>query len=160
MTPAFFAAACWVLRHEGLGSDDPADPGGPTRFGVAQRHHPGLDVRRLTLDAALDVYWRDYWRVLDLDRFPASVGAKLLDMAVQFGPGTAARLLQQALVTLGHVLAVDGVLGTGTLAAARAVPSDVLIAALCGHMYVAYAARPQPRFMHGWVRRAAERPDA
>ena len=39
-----------VLSHEGDYVNDPSDPGGETKFGIAKRSYPHVDIRNLTRD--------------------------------------------------------------------------------------------------------------
>ena len=66
-------------RHDGGFSDDPDDPGGPTKYGICQRDHPAVDIRNLTLDGAVAIMAAEYWCYDGLS--DNCVAAKLLDMA-------------------------------------------------------------------------------
>jgi hypothetical protein len=37
------------------------DEGGNTKFGIAQRYNPEVDVKNLTLEQAKDIYYKKYW---------------------------------------------------------------------------------------------------
>src|SRR5690606_31248043 len=128
MDERFLRAVEVVLQHEGGYVNDPRDPGGETKFGISKRQYPDLDIASLTREQAIEIYRRDWWQRYGYDRLQDdAVATKLLDMAVNMGPATAHRLLQEALVSLGHPVAVDGILGPQTLAAAnRADPRRLL----------------------------------
>jgi len=119
-----------------------------------------LDIANLTRENAIAIYYRDFYAKYGYDRLrDEAVATKVFDMAVNMGPATAHRLLQEALVFLGHDIAVDGILGPQTLAAAnRADPRRLLqvLRWLAAHHYYRIAAkRPQSRaFLLGWLRRA------
>jgi lysozyme family protein len=53
----------FTLRWEGGShvTHDPDDPGGTTKFGIAQRSHPDVDIESLTEDQAISLYKIDYW---------------------------------------------------------------------------------------------------
>jgi len=162
MTPEerFRHAVGVVLRHEGGYVHDPADPGGETKYGISKRSYPELDIANLTREQAIEIYRRDWWERYGYDRLQDdAVATKLLDMAVNMGPATAHRLLQEALVFLGYDIAVDGIIGPQTIVAAnRADPRRLLqvLRWLAAHHYYRIAAkRPQSRaFLIGWLRRA------
>jgi lysozyme family protein len=148
-----------VLRHEGGRADDPADPGGPTRFGISRRSYPGVDLERLTRERAIAIYFDDFWRRFGYDRLAEPIGAKMLDLAVNVGPRPAARLLQRALRAAGERVSEDGVLGPLTVAAAARADRQALLAALrseaAGHYrLLASANRGLAKFLRGWLNRA------
>ena len=82
---------------EGGYVNDPADPGGETRYGISKRAHPDVDIKSLTLDQAKDIYRRDYWQPASCDRMPERIGHLVFDCAVHHGVKTAIKLLQRAI---------------------------------------------------------------
>jgi lysozyme family protein len=86
-------AIALVLKHEGGLSEDPADPGGLTNFGISQRAYPHLDIKALTKEEAAAIYRQDYWTpkmaALDDQRLANCV----LDCAVNQGPEVARSFL-------------------------------------------------------------------
>jgi lysozyme family protein len=161
---AFHSAAARVLSNEGGFTDDPADRGGATKFGISQRQYPELNIAELSREEAIAIYYRDWWRRFDYEELPAAIGAKVLDLAVNVGPAQAARCLQRALRACGIGVEEDGVLGPGTRVAARGVDVRALIAALrseaAGHYRLIASTRHAGRanetagFLKGWLRRA------
>jgi len=149
-----------VLRHEGGYVHDPADPGGATKYGISKRSYPDLNIAALTREQAIEIYRRDWWDRYGYDRIKSlDVAAKVFDLAVNMGPAAAHRLLQEALVFLGHQLAVDGILGPKTLAAVNAEAPPRLLQVLrwkAAERYFSLAERrPENRaFLFGWLRRA------
>jgi lysozyme family protein len=115
--------ACFAIitsqAVEGTHSNNPADPGGDTWFGLARASHPDLPWPP-TLDQAKIVYRNEYW-----DRFRCGEMAwpwclTVFDAAVN-QTGHAAKMLQAAVGT-----AVDGEIGDHTLAAvAIAGPAEL-----------------------------------
>ena len=85
-----------VLSEEGGLSDHPQDPGGLTKYGISRRAYPDLDIRRLTMDDAIELYRRDYWNPVHGTDLPPPLALLLFDAAVNQGAGTAVRLLQKA----------------------------------------------------------------
>ena len=45
-----------VLVHEGGYVNDPRDPGGETKYGIAKRSYPGVDIRNLTRAQAVGIW--------------------------------------------------------------------------------------------------------
>ena len=160
MDERFLRAVEVVLAHEGGYVNDPRDPGGETKWGISKRSYPSLDIANLTREDAIAIYYRDWWRRYEYDRLQDdAVATKVFDLAVNMGPATAHRLLQEALVFLGYDIAVDGVIGPQTIGAAnKAEPKRVLqvLRWLAAHQYYRIAAqRPQSRaFLIGWLKRA------
>jgi len=53
----------FTLQHEGGAqvTYDPNDPGGVTKYGISQHHHPDVDVANLTINQAMEIYRVGYW---------------------------------------------------------------------------------------------------
>lgn len=167
-----------LILVEGGDSDHAADHGGPTRYGiteaVARRAGYAGPMAELPLEIAKDIYRRIYWRRLRLDEIAIlsrSIAAELFDTGVNMGTNTAAKFVQIALNALNRNgndfadMAVDGILGPGTLAALRKYlqvrslqdGAAVLLTALkCqqGARYLEIAAKDhsQEAFVFGWLK--------
>jgi lysozyme family protein len=159
----FAFAIAVTLRHEGDGLT--VDTGGATKYGISAKAYPDVDVERLTRAQAAAILRRDYWDALRLHRVDdRDVAAKVFDMAVNLGPGTAVRCAQRAVNYLSRrtdELAVDGVLGPKTLGAINALrPRSLLLALRAYHTkrYVELVEDPDDtryeRFAAGWLSRA------
>ena len=119
----FLIAVQRVLADEGGDSSNPADAGGATRFGISARAYPGVDIATLTRDAAVKIYWDEWWLRFGFAQLPAAVAAKTFDLAVNMGAGNAIECLQRALRASGVPVTEDGAIGPATAsAAARAEP--------------------------------------
>jgi len=122
------AALDFVLGDdiEGGYANDPADPGGETNFGICKRSYPDVDIKNLTKDGAKAIYARDYWAPIHGDELPDVVALVTFDCAINQGVGTAAKVLQEALLNQGRLPedAIDGRLGPQTLEALK--PADPL----------------------------------
>ena len=137
-----------ILAEEGGLSAHPADPGGLTNYGISQRSYPTLDIAALTLSEAQALYRRDYWQPLHGDLLPPGLDLLMLDCAINQGPTTAVKLLQQAL----HIQD-DGLLGPKTLSAA-AVAMPGLLDAFAAERALRYEFnRNEVVFGRGWYRR-------
>lgn len=142
-----------VIGHEGGFSDDPADPGGRTKYGISQRAYPGEDIAGMTLERAKDIYRRDYWGASGCDAVPELVKFELFDMAVNQGVKTAIKALQRA-----AEVADDGILGPKTLQAIQSMRADRLLFRFDAARLVAYTAMDDARwarFGRGWIKRVA-----
>ena len=137
-----------ILAEEGGLSNHPHDPGGLTNYGISQRSYPQLDIAALTLADAQALYRRDYWQPLHGDVLPAGLDLLLLDCAINQGPTTAVKLLQQALR-----IQDDGLIGPKTLSAA-AVAMPGLLDAFTAERALRYEFnRNEAVFGRGWYRR-------
>ncbi len=164
--PAFARAIARLLGDEGGYVDNPADPGGATKFGITKREYPDLDIAALTRADAVAIYYRDWWQRYRYSGLPGSIGAKLFDLAVNIGPDHAVRCLQCALRACGRRVIEDGVLGRETTAAVGAANQLAMLAALrseAAGYYRVLAALERGRradgdreFLDGWLNRAYE----
>ena len=125
-----------VLGFEGGYVNDPADRGGETNYGITAATlesakvkgwvPTNVTIKNIKLDHAKTIYKRGYWDVIKADSLPDPLDLILFDMAVNHGPGTAVKLLQQSLnsiLKVGSSLAVDGIMGPKTIAAVKDVIS-------------------------------------
>ncbi|MCV2864270.1 holin-associated N-acetylmuramidase [Defluviimonas sp. WL0075] len=121
-----------IAAREGGYVNDPDDPGGATNHGVtlATMRRLGIDldgdgrvgasdVKRLTRARAEQIFVEEYFRKPGLGLLPQAVQASVFDMYVNAG-AEAVRLLQRLLNDMGYAVAVDGVIGPQTVAAAIA----------------------------------------
>ena len=155
---AFESAFERTLALEGGYSDDPNDPGGETRWGISKRAYPGEDIKRLTVEQAKAIYWRDYWNRLRCGDMRGDVAAELFDTAVNMGTGVAAFLAQEACNYLGESLRVDGTIGPVTIAALARQASPDLLKVLNGLQLCRYVALvtqnpSHQRYARGWLKR-------
>src|SRR5690606_12109578 len=127
-----------IIQVEGHAyTNNPADRGGPTKYGITQRTlsrvlgHPATaeDVQRLSEADARGIYRKLYVTDPGFDQVAAlapEIGFALVDSGVNCGQGRAAEWLQRALNALNREgkdyadRKVDGDIGPATLAALRA----------------------------------------
>jgi lysozyme family protein len=161
---ACFAAAYRYLRQvEGGSVDDPADRGGPTRWGITQRTYdawreqcrlPPAPLAALTDAEAQRLYRTLYWEGGHCPAMPAApLALAHFDGCVHLGITAATQVLQRALD-----LRADGVWGPATAAAvARATTWPAWAALLVerGRFYARLAVlRPlDEEFLPGWFAR-------
>lgn len=121
-----------IVAREGGFVNDPDDPGGATKYGVTlgtlRRLKLDLtgdgavdlaDVHALTRAQAADIFIEHYFRRPRLDALPERIQPSVFDMYVNAG-ANAVKILQRLLRQMGQQIAVDGVVGPQTIAAARA----------------------------------------
>lgn len=82
---SFDRVMAFILAEEGGLSNNPADPGGLTKYGISKRAYPNLDVAALTQEDAKNIYRRDYWNPLGLDGLKYGPALVLMDCAVNQG---------------------------------------------------------------------------
>lgn len=151
---AFRQAVAFVLadRIEGGYVNDPRDPGGETNFGISKRAYPKVNIKTLTRDDAIAIYQRDYWVATGCDDLPPKIAVALFDGAINQGRTVAARLLQTALG-----VAVDGIIGPKTIAAAYDADQDDLVIQFIGLRLRRYAHTANSMtYMRGWANRVLE----
>lgn len=86
-----------------------------TKYGITTLDMPGVDIENITLAQAAAYYMEHYVKPLYSQIDSQSIGAKLFDMGVLFGVGTAIENLQRVLD-----VGVDGNFGQITLNALNA----------------------------------------
>jgi lysozyme family protein len=90
----FDNAFTFVVGEEGGYVNNPADPGGETKYGISKRAHPTVDIANLTLEGAKAIYKTGYWDALSLDSEPYDHALCLFDCAVNQGVERAKSLAQ------------------------------------------------------------------
>lgn len=148
----FEQAFAKTIGHEGGYVNNPADPGGETKFGISKRAYPALDIASLTVADAHTIYLRDYWGPVGCDAVPDGIKADLFDTAVNSGVRQAVKLLQRA---VGE--AEDGVLGPRTLRAINAMSAPRLVARFNGaRLAFMTGLSIWPTFGRGWALRISD----
>ena len=87
--PDDFKKACDDLidNWEGGYVFDPDDPGGMTKYGICARSYPSVDIKNLTRDQAVAIYYWDFWQKYNLETlYPdLKMRAKVFNMGVLMG---------------------------------------------------------------------------
>jgi lysozyme family protein len=166
-----------LLKVEGGYTNNPADRGGETNFGITEavaraNGYTGA-MRQLPRETAKAIYRSIYWDRPNFDevakRAPR-VAAELFDTGVNMGPAVAATFLQRSLTALNRGasdypdLVADGRLGPATLNALSSfirirgysMGEEVLLHALDalqGERYIRLAETnpKQETFLFGWL---------
>lgn len=118
-----------TLSLEGGYTNDPADPGGATKYGIteatARAHGYTGDMWEFSLEMAKVIYKKSYWNVARLDEVTSQLIAEnVFDCNVNCGVKIGGRLLQEALNLLNTdpsgrqmypEITADGIIGPNTL---------------------------------------------
>lgn len=157
----FAEALAFVLKWEGGYSNDPADKGGSTNYGITQRTYnawlrernlPIKDVKDITTNEISEIY-RNYWTSSPADTVPWPLSLVIFDTAVNFGVSGAIMFIQEALG-----VEADGGFGPITSSAlSKADPFQIAIKIVNGriayrHQRVAEVPS-QDTFLLGWLNR-------
>lgn len=141
-----------LISNEGGYVNNPADPGGETKFGISKRSYPRVDIKNLSRDQAKQIYKTDFWDRGAMDQYDPAIAFQVFDAAVNHGIETAIRLLQRA-----AGVADDGHIGQVTIAAIKSkTVTDMLM------LFIAYRIRYWTKlsawatFGKGWANRAAD----
>ncbi|MBK8200074.1 MAG: hypothetical protein IPK75_17135 [Acidobacteria bacterium] len=166
----FDTALSFCFKWEGGYSDQKADKGGKTNYGITEKvYHEWLDSRgeaprpvsEITKSEVRAIYWSDYWLAARCDRLKRQLDLLMFDAAVNHGPGGASKLLQRALNSLGESLKVDGAIGGQTFTAiGRHATKDICKQYLTErralfHRIVAND-KSQEVFLKGWLNRVTD----
>tara|TARA_R110000744_G_scaffold34839_1_gene80951 strand:- start:5147 stop:5638 length:492 start_codon:yes stop_codon:yes gene_type:complete len=111
----FLDAVEIILKHEGGYINDIDDPGGETNFGISKRQYPNIDIKELTRDEAIQIYFNDYWTRCRCSELPTDIRGIYFDMAVNLGGRRACFILQESINKKGGTLKTDGKIGKNTL---------------------------------------------
>lgn len=164
-----------LVQREGGYVNNPADHGGPTKYGITEQRARAYgfegDMRDLPLSLALDIYRKMFWTGPGFDQVAKRaprLADELFDTGVNMGPKVAATFLQRVLNVLNRGgsdypdIDADGDIGAMTLHAldgllARRSDGErvllVAVDALQGARYIGVAeANPtQEVFEYGWL---------
>lgn len=161
MNSSYEDALARLLAHEGGYTNHPADPGGPTNFGITLADYrkyvkPGAtatDVRAMRVDEAKSIYRAKYWDAQRCDELPAGVDYAVFDYGVNSGIGRSGKVLRRLLKLPDTTSVVD----TAVIAAARAAGAKALVTAICDErLRFLQSLKTWGVFGKGWGRRVAE----
>jgi lysozyme family protein len=150
----FSDAFAIVLGIEKGFVDNPADPGGPTIYGITERvarawGYTG-DMREMPLSTAQAISKAWYWNPYQCDQFDPRVGFNVFDAA--YNGGHPAQWLQAA-----AGVTQDGRIGAITIAAVRSINPMQIIAQFNASRLSYYTSLVDewPTFGRGWINRIA-----
>lgn len=123
----FDEALVYLFRNEGVKFvDDPTDSGGPTKWGISQRflsahlkrQVQAEEIAALTFEDVQTIYRENFWEPLRCNEIKKRlIAIAIFDCGVLFGVRTSGIIAQQALISRGFNLKVDGIIGEKTLQA-------------------------------------------
>jgi len=155
------AALARLLAHEGGYTNDAADPGGPTNFGITIYDYrkyvkPGAsaaDVRAMTVEEAKAIYRSKYWDAQRCDELPAGVDYAVFDYGVNSGIGRSGKVLRRVLGLPDN----DWRTSDAVLAAFAKRDAKPVIVALCDErLRFLQSLKTWSVFGKGWGTRVAE----
>ncbi len=153
----FDRALAFTLGVEGGFSDNPADPGGATKWGITQRTynawqkrigHPLQTVRLMSRGEMEAIYFSGYWAEGSCELMPSTaIKMAHFDACVNHGVRRAAKLLQKSVNAKP-----DGIIGPITIAATAMGGFEDNLLWERAQFYVRISPSPPP-FLKGWMRR-------
>lgn len=162
-TPAFNLAFERLIGHEGVFTDNPADPGNwtggranmgelkGTKYGIAANTYGHLEIKQLTLEQAKELYLRDFWNRIGANTHSA-IKFQFFDAAVNHGAGNAIRILQRA-----ARVADDGQWGPMSQAALNGMDLNDQLMRFIGMRLKFWASLKKfDDFGRGWTNRGAD----
>jgi len=143
-----------LIGNEGGYSNNPADPGGETMWGitkrVAQANGYVGEMRDLPLSTAKNIAKSQYWDKFMCDQFDPRIGFQVFDAA--YNGGHPAQWLQQA-----AGINADGVIGAQTVAAVRSTdPLKIVMRFVSYRLKYLGNLSSWANFGHGWANRIAD----
>lgn len=96
----FYLAMKFVIDKEvgpypnGGYTNDPDDPGGETKWGISAAYHPDEDIKNMTKERALEIYFDEYWVPAGCDTLPSPLCIVVFDTAVNMGVSNAVAYLK------------------------------------------------------------------
>lgn len=144
-----------LLGNESGYSNNPADPGGETMWGitvaVARANGYMGAMRDMPRDTAKAIYRAVYWAPVCGDSLPPTVAFQVFDAAVNHGVGQAAKWLQAAVSVVQ-----DGSIGPATLdAVGKGNPAALAMLYLSARLFFYPKLSTWPTFGKGWANRVA-----
>ena len=142
-----------VLRNEGGYVWHSSDPGGETNMGIAKKFYPNLDIKNLTKEQAIDIYYNDYWIPSRVEKLTNDdLILQVFDHGVNAGVKTSVKLLQRLIGETD-----DGIIGGKTVKAVQEYNGDVVDEFIKRRklFYITLVQnKPELRiFMKGWLKR-------
>ena len=115
MDTNFDAVLDLVLKEEGGYTNDAADPGGPTNWGITikdarlywKANATAADVKAMPLSAAKLIYRKEYWNAMQCDMLPNGIDYSIMDYGVNSGIGRAGKVLRRALGLSDNVSSIN-----------------------------------------------------
>lgn len=105
-----------LIEKEGGYSDDPSDSGGRTKYGISQASYPNVNIIKLTLEEAKNIYFKDFWLAYKCEQIKdESLVSLYFNSCVNMGGRQSVKLLQKALNYFSPNVKIDGTIGQQTI---------------------------------------------
>tara|TARA_R110002126_G_scaffold187597_1_gene336246 strand:+ start:71 stop:595 length:525 start_codon:yes stop_codon:yes gene_type:complete len=122
-----------------------------TKQGVSAMTYPNLDIINLTDDEIKEIYYRDWWLKLGMDKFRPAISYQMFDAAINHGMSRATKLLQKAVGATA-----DGVIGPNTMGKVKDTElNDLLFKFIAERLQFFTDIRTFDTYGRGWSRRIA-----
>ena len=136
--------------------NDPDDPGGETKYGIAKNANSDVNIQTLDLPLAMQIYYNRYWTAGRCDKMPDALSILHFDGCVNHGITNASKFLQRALGVID-----DGVIGNVTLdflakADQQQVINNVMKQREIFYKRIVERKPTSQKFLNGWLRRISE----
>lgn len=152
MSVKFLKVINRVLEHEGGYTKGEGDPGGETNWGISKRSYPEVDIKNLTRNQAITIYYKDFWLKTHCEELSDGAGYQLMDSAINSGISQSIRFAQRALD-----VADDGVFGPHTLKTMQNISeAKFIILFNAERLDFMRKLKVWPRFGSGWAGRIAQ----
>ncbi len=135
-----------------------------TKYGISAATYPNENIAALTIEKAKEIYYRDFWICMDLDKIISEqISGEMFDTGVNMGCQTSIKIAQKALQFIGESIEVDGLIGPNTISAINrwiCTDEEALFKALNGFQFMKYVdivnASSTHRFARGWMKRIGD----
>ena len=157
----------YILSVEGGYSNDKADKGGKTKYGIieveARKYGYKGDMKDLSKEIAEDIYKNKYYLSNNLDKIKDKrVALSIADWTINSGNWGTKKAQQTVNILKGDVLVVDGVLGEKSIQAINSINPEMFLTQyheLQRKFYKAIVDNnpSQSVFLKGWLNRVTRK---
>lgn len=161
----FEEAFQYISKSEGGYINHKYDAGGETKFGIAKRWYPNVNIKELTLDQAKIIYYEDYWLRYNLDKLiHRELAIKVFDTMIVIGPRMGTLLLEESIQSMGYQIPADGIFDPELIYIANTECDQIDLIDRYQILMEEYfkkivASNPSQKvFLQGWINRARNEP--
>ena len=157
----------YILMVEGGYSNDKADKGGKTKYGIieveARKYGYKGDMKDLTKEIAEDIYKNKYYLSNNLDKIKDKrVALSIADWTINSGNWGTKKAQQAVNILKGDILVVDGILGEKSIEAINSIRPEMFLNqyhVLQRRFYQAIVDHnaSQKVFLKGWLNRVVRK---
>ncbi len=123
-----------------------------TKFGISAMTYPDLDIQRLTIEKAKEIYYEHFWKHYNIEQYPPVLRFQIFDAYVQHQPRAVVKMIQAAVFEKQ-----DGVIGPKTRMAIKNANVDTFLNLFNAARMKYYVNLANfPRYGGGWMRRMAD----